>query len=156
MRWDWRCQDWLKYSSDVTQHPNVNTSTGVGRIGKPNVSSSHKTSTCENHCTWEEEEHGSGFHLSSQRTWSLGSPMFDVWCFCCPEQLNRWPCHWLTDWLRTLLIDIKKKQLKSEPKDLWPLRHLIRVMRRQDQANENLFNFVQLFSHCCSIFLLTF
>ena len=37
--------------------------------------------------------------------------------------------HWLTDWLthsltdRTLLIHIKKKQLKSEPRDLWPLRH---------------------------------
>ena len=47
--------------------------------------------------------------------------------FSCPEQLNRWPCHWLTnsgyftDW-----------HTKSDPRDLWPLRHLIRVMRRQD------------------------
>ena len=28
--------------------------------------------------------------------------------FSCPEQLNRWPCHWLTHSLKTLLIDIQK------------------------------------------------
>ena len=37
--------------------------------------------------------------------------------FCCPEQLNRWPCHWLTD--RTLLIDIQRVTL--ETCDLWDI-----------------------------------
>ena len=37
--------------------------------------------------------------------------------FSCPEQLNRWPCHWLSD----ILI----LTLQSDPRDLWQLRHLI-------------------------------
>ena len=27
-----------------------------------------------------------------------------VGVFSCPEQLNRWPCHWLTHWLTVLLL----------------------------------------------------
>ena len=39
--------------------------------------------------------------------------------FSCPEQLDRWPCHSLT----------YKEHTKSNPRDLWPLKHLIRVMK---------------------------
>ena len=40
--------------------------------------------------------------------------------FSCPEQLNRWPCHWLTHSLRTLLIDIQKTiELSSDLPDIW-------------------------------------
>ena len=55
--------------------------------------------------------------------------------FSCPKQLNRWPCHWLTDWLTDSLTDsgyFYFWHTKSDPRDLWPLRHLIRVMRRHD------------------------
>ena len=34
----------------------------------------------------------------------------------------------VTDWLRVLLL----LTLQSDPRDLWPLRHLIRVMKRHD------------------------
>ena len=39
--------------------------------------------------------------------------------------------HWLTDWLSDLLI----LTLQSDPRDLWPLRHLIRVMKKHDLTN---------------------
>ena len=52
--------------------------------------------------------------------------------FSCPEQLNRWPCHWLTD--SGYFTDW---HTKSDPRDLWPLRHLIRVMRGHDLTNKN-------------------
>ena len=39
--------------------------------------------------------------------------------------------HWVTNSLRVLLLLI----LQSDPRDLWPLRHLIRVMRRHDLTN---------------------
>ena len=45
----------------------------------------------------------------------------------CPEQLNRWPCHSLTESLTFWFW-----HAKSDPRDLWPLRHLIRVMRKND------------------------
>ena len=50
--------------------------------------------------------------------------------FSCPEQLNRWPCHWVTH----LLI----LTLRNNPRDFWPLRHLIRVMRRHDLTQKDL------------------
>ena len=57
--------------------------------------------------------------------------------FSCPQQLNRWPCHWLTDsvtdWLTVLLL----LKLQSDPRDLWPLRHLFRVMRRHHMTKKN-------------------
>ena len=37
-----------------------------------------------------------------------------------------------TDWVTFWFWNIR--QLKSEPRDLWPLRHLIRVMRRHDMT----------------------
>ena len=46
------------------------------------------------------------------------------------RQLNRWPCHWVTH----LLI----LTLRNNPRDFWPLRHLIRVMRRHDLTQKNL------------------
>ena len=49
--------------------------------------------------------------------------------FSCPEQLNRWPCPLLC--LLPLTIRVLTA-LQSEPRDLSPLRHLIRVMRRPD------------------------
>ena len=55
--------------------------------------------------------------------------------FSCPKQLNRWPCHSLTHWLTHWLTDWQYFYFwhtKSAPRDLWPLRHLIRVMRRHD------------------------
>ena len=41
-------------------------------------------------------------------------------------QLNRWPCHWLTHWLTDSLTHWPTfcfLTLKSDPRDLWPLRH---------------------------------
>jgi len=55
--------------------------------------------------------------------------------FSCPKQLNRWPCHSLTHWLTHSLTDWQYFYFwhtKSDPRDLWPLRHFIRVMRKHD------------------------
>ena len=48
-------------------------------------------------------------------------------------QLYTYPCHSLTDYKEVLLFDIQTPS-KSDPRDLWPLRHLIRVMRRHDMT----------------------
>ena len=45
----------------------------------------------------------------------------NICLFSCPEQLKRWPCHWLTD---SLTKDFTTWQKKSNPRDLWPLGHL--------------------------------
>ena len=47
--------------------------------------------------------------------------------FSCPKQFNRGSCHWLTNSRYFYFW-----HTKSDPRDLWPLRHLIRVMRRHD------------------------
>ena len=56
-----------------------------------------------------------------------------VWCqswfFSCPQQLNRWPCPLVA--LLPLTIRVFTT-LQSDPRDLWPLGHLIRGMRRHD------------------------
>ena len=55
--------------------------------------------------------------------------------FSCPEQLNRWPCHSLTHSLTQSVTDwgyFYFWDTKSDPRDLWPLIHLIRVMRDHD------------------------
>ena len=49
--------------------------------------------------------------------------------FSSPEQLNSWPCHSLTHSLRHSQYFYL---WQSDPRDLWPLRHLIKVMRRHD------------------------
>ena len=45
--------------------------------------------------------------------------------FSCPEQLNRWPCHSLTHSLTNSRY-FTDWHTKSNPRSLWPLRHLIR------------------------------
>ena len=52
--------------------------------------------------------------------------------FSSPEQLNRWPCHWLSHSL-TFTFALPK----SSPRDLRPLRHLISVMRRHYFQKKN-------------------
>ena len=57
-------------------------------------------------------------------------------------QLYRFPCHSLTDSLTHSLTDslthchFWKTLPKSTLRDLWPLRHVIRVMRRHDLTNK--------------------
>ena len=51
--------------------------------------------------------------------------------FSCPEQLNRWPCHSLTNSL-TNSQDFTNWHTKSNLIDFRHFRHLIRVMRRHD------------------------
>ena len=53
--------------------------------------------------------------------------------FSCPEQLNRWPCHSLTHSQYFYFW-----HTKNDPRDLWPLRHLIRVMRRHELTEKDL------------------
>ena len=66
----------------------------------------------------------------------LSQWMLDGWVsqfynvFSCPEQLIRWPCHSLTDWLTQGTFYFWST--KSNPRDLWPLWHLTRVMRAHD------------------------
>ena len=66
--------------------------------------------------------------------------IFFVFCFfSCPEQLNRWPCPLLGLLVGPAPLTIRVfKTLQSDPRDLWSLRHLIRVMRRQDLTQKNL------------------
>ena len=66
-------------------------------------------------------------------------------------QLYRWPCHWLTDWVTESLSHFCFLTLKSDPRDQWPLRHLITVMRKHDLTNiltivDNFFNFLLFFT----------
>ena len=69
-------------------------------------------------------------------------------------QLNRWPCHSLSDWVTHFLF----LTLKIDPRDQWPLRHLITVMRKHDLTNiltnlnffeifENFWQYWQFFDH---------
>ena len=59
--------------------------------------------------------------------------------FSCPDkslrQLYTYPCHSLTHYKEVLLFDIQTPS-KSDPRDLGPLRHLIRVMNRHDLTNK--------------------
>ena len=50
-------------------------------------------------------------------------------------QLNRWPCHSLADSL-THWVSVLISPSKSNPRHLWPFRHLIRVMNRQDPTKK--------------------
>ena len=50
-------------------------------------------------------------------------------------QLNRWPCHSLADSL-THWVSVLISPSKSDPRHLWPFRHLIRVMRRHDPTKK--------------------
>ena len=54
--------------------------------------------------------------------------------FSCPQQLNRTHClslGWAPLTIRVFTA------LQSDPRDLWPQRHLIRVMRRHDLTKES-------------------
>ena len=42
------------------------------------------------------------------------------WFFSCPEQLNRWPCDWLTHWLTQSLTDYLPLTYKERPLRPWP------------------------------------
>ena len=53
--------------------------------------------------------------------------------FSCPEQLNRTHCPSVP--LTKLTIRVFTT-LQSDPRDLWPLRHLIRVMKRHDMTKK--------------------
>jgi len=53
--------------------------------------------------------------------------------FSCPEQLNGWPCLSLAWAPLTIRVFTT---LQSDPRDLWPLRHLIRVMKGHDLTNK--------------------
>ena len=61
--------------------------------------------------------------------------------------------HWLTDWL-TDSGYFYFWNTKSDPRDLWPLRHLMRVMRRHDLTKkiELFWNFLELFWNIFGIF----
>ena len=49
-----------------------------------------------------------------------------------------WPCtHWLSHWLGHSQY-FYFWHTKSDPRNLWPLRHLIRVMRRHDLTEKDL------------------
>ena len=57
--------------------------------------------------------------------------------FSWPEQLNRWPCPlppWSLGW-SPLTIRVFTT-LQSDPRDLWPLKHLTRGMRRHDMTKK--------------------
>ena len=59
--------------------------------------------------------------------------------FSCPEQLNRWPCPLVGWYLGLTPLTIRQfTTLQSDLRDLWPLRHLIRVMRRHDLTKKDL------------------
>ena len=65
-------------------------------------------------------------------------PIFINWCisnfihqnslFSWLKLLNLWRCHWVSD------CDFYM-YTKSDPRDLWPLRHLMTVMRKHDVIN---------------------
>ena len=66
----------------------------------------------------------------------LGKPSRTIFLvFSCPQQLNRWPCHSLTDSLSHWGYFYFWHYRVTPPRDLWPLRHLIRVMRKHDLTN---------------------
>ena len=50
----------------------------------------------------------------------ISDKLIFIFCiFSCPEQLNRWPCHWLTDSFSVLLLLTYKEQPKTC--DLWDI-----------------------------------
>ena len=62
-----------------------------------------------------------------------------IFFFSCPEQLNRWPCPLVACSVCLTKLTIRAfTRLQSEPRDLSPLRHLIRGMRRHYNQPENL------------------
>ena len=74
--------------------------------------------------------------------WSFHSEGLEMLRLCLnflavPRQLYRWPCHWLTDWLTKYYTLLKNTIIQhSSLRDLWPLRHVMRVMRRHDLNNK--------------------
>ena len=63
-----------------------------------------------------------------------GTPIF----FSCPEQLNRWPCHSLTESLSHSLSQyFYFWHTQSDTRELWPLKHPIRELRRHDLTEKN-------------------
>ena len=80
-----------------------------------NVSHRHHDIRCGNRGQQQEQEQGYCYV-----GWTL-----DVFSY--PEQLNRWPCLSLG-----LSGTTNNQTLQSDPRDLRPLRHLIRVMKRHD------------------------
>ena len=61
---------------------------------------------------WQTWRHGSTLLLQIEQQHSSLSVVFS-----CPEQLNRWPCHWLTN--STFTFDIHRATL--ETCDLWDI-----------------------------------
>ena len=59
--------------------------------------------------------------ISSLTAWvnSIFRPQQKLFLFSCPEQLNRWPCHWLTHWLSDFLFWHYRVSL--ETCDLWDI-----------------------------------
>ena len=55
-------------------------------------------------------------------------------------QVNRWPCHSLSQSVSDPLLILEHMtshwMTESYPGDLWPLRHLFRVMRRHDMTKK--------------------
>ena len=66
-------------------------------------------------------------------------PSLTAQLFSCPDksprQLYTYPCHSLTTYKEVLLFDIQTPS-KSDPRALWPFRHLIRVMRGHGATNK--------------------
>ena len=72
-------------------------------------------------------------HIKNRQIWKHYNSFLFIVLFSCPEQLNRWPCHSLTHWVTHWLLLLT---LQSDPRDLRPLRHLIRVMKRHDMTKK--------------------
>ena len=56
--------------------------------------------------------------------WSVNCYQYcQIWVFSCPQQLNRWPCHWLTDslthWLSHSTFTFDIKRATQDTCDLW-------------------------------------
>ena len=75
-------------------------------------------------------------------SWRSRWQKLDGCLFSCPEQLNRWPCHSLTHSL-TQSQYFYFWHTKNDPRDLWPLRHLIRVMRGHELTEKDLPTYLQ-------------
>ena len=58
--------------------------------------------------------------------------------FGCPRQINRWPCHSLSEWVSEVLISASSEhcRLQSCRRHLWPFLQLIRRMRRNVMNNK--------------------
>ena len=83
--------------------------------------------------TWTPQKYKTNYRIFYPCTYKLNCKINGtVHIFSCPQQLNRWPCHWLTNWLSHFYFcDITEwpkrlvtfETFDQSDEETWPVQH---------------------------------